>query len=288
MTGSGLWQNPLQLNTANPVPLYEDNITIPGTVGQFTTLTPVSSVTSPNAGYAIANGLGYEISLTGINHGAGDAANFYQVIITFYDDDSASAVPVDQVMWWCPLGVQGSGNPCIVVGHGPLRGLFMKVQVSPSSGATNVDIGCRIRGVGRTYLRDDWREQWPIQNVPSYTRPNNDQISCSNAGTENAPLTANAGATIKRLLPLYSGWMQLRYGVNGLTTNQMGYHLYPQNILGNAGSEFNPISDIFLGASATSLEQGSAYFPRDMIVIHIQNNSSSNGTVYATFWPQEY
>lgn len=279
---------------AGPVSLYSitGQVITQGSVQQ---LIPVTAQKSPIAGYAIVNQLGYELNIQA-QCAVGATIDYVQVDVQFFDTDSLTAIPVDITTWWIPVARAAATAPTLITGKGPMRGLYMNVVVTnPSPGFANlgsINWSSQIYGNGRTYPRDDWRENTPAQilSVGNTARPTTwtpGAVSVLNIGNQAAPITIAAGNSIQRVLPLISGRIKFRLGATGLTTNQMGFHFYPQNSLGNAGGgAANPIDEIFLGVTAiTSVEE---IFPHDPVNLFIQNNSGVPGQVWVAAVLEEY
>jgi hypothetical protein len=233
---------------------------------------------SPVAGYAIANGMSYDIVVQAI---AGPASTnpFVNVKLSWLNDDSLSAARVFQQIWSCPMSGSTHGG-CITTGAGPQRARYLQVQLNNLDTDT-AKVAIVLNSTGRQASRDDWR--WDVSSAPAmpvYTGAAGAQYGLS-LGEFNG-LNVNPGATVKRLMSLYSGAAQLRLFVNGaagVRTVHATATLEPQSRFGS----FNWLSQ-YLPQSA-NLGDNDVYFnlylPRAPLLIAVLNNDANAITVSA-------
>lgn len=284
---------------ANPVSLYNIVAQVI-TAGSVQQLVPVNP--SPIAGFATVNELGYELAITTRNHLGSGTNSFTRVDVSFYDNDSLTAVPIDVMTWWLPVADSLAPGPCIIQGKGPLRGVYMSVVVTnPSPGFANagsIDFTMLLNGLGRSYARDIWSEQPSYQTLGggNSIRPGG-QGQGSNAlfniGTQSSPVSLANGANTQRLLPLYSGKLTIKFNfVSGAgTVGSIGFHFYPQNALGNAGAiGSNPLQEVFIGGAAANpaIATAELWFPNDLVNCNITNTTGAVATFSALAVVEQY
>jgi hypothetical protein len=155
---------------------------------------------------------GYEISFGLQNNGGGGSSPFVQIDLLW--TDSATGQTVARERWYCAYAFPGPYN---YMGTGPTKGdtlqLTMSNLASAGSGTTSV-VNFSLVQNSRTYPRDDWRSQ-ATMSVPTFTSATYDQFS--NVLFSTAP-TVGGSSNTKRILPLYSGAVQISF-VPGGTNN---------------------------------------------------------------------
>lgn len=266
-----------------PIKLYELSQSLAASQAQ--TLAPVSP--SPIGQLAPCGQVGYEVSFQLLAAAGTGLTPFMQALLNFYDDDSLTAQPVaPPVTWYLPVGFGAGATPTNIAGTGPLRGQYMSVQLTNLDSLVGLTAGVRIRGVSRSYGRDDWRWGGGGQ-VPGF-------LPATSPAGQNTLLLAsvsqavNAGVVKPLLLPLFAGRVRMRAAVTGLTANNAVITILPLNSVNPAGTV------IFLspGMGNTLQElspQPEISLPRDMCQLVLNNaTGAQQATFTVTLTAEEY
>jgi hypothetical protein len=257
-----------------PIQLFQPaNVNL--AAGTTTLITPISP--SPVAGYQPCNQVGYEISIDlQAATNTGNTAPFCLVTLTFYDDDSPTALPVDRIQWYLPVSAAGA-TVYPVSGHGPLRGQYMTLSFTNLDPAVALSFSAIVRGSSRTYSRDDWR--WQISGgaaVPGYVLPifgGGQALVIATA----VPIILQGGSQQIRLIPLFAGRVLLSWSITGLTSNAAQFTIAPVNTSDGAPVYASPLAG---QAPASGLPPSTTVelaLPRDLCVLTMTNLAAAGG-----------
>lgn len=122
---------------------------------------------SPNAGYASVDGISYD-AVINLIAGAGSTIPFAAITISWFNDDSDTALPVDQIIIDMPMGTNGTGGT-VITGKGPQRGQFQSIQIS-NHDTVACSVQIQINLTSRSVMSDIWK--WDVMAsvaVPTYT-----------------------------------------------------------------------------------------------------------------------
>jgi hypothetical protein len=278
-TGVGAIVNPGDYRIAL-LQAFADALTItsnPGLgAGVQQVLTPMAP--SPVAGYAIANGMSYDIVVKAIA-GAASTNPFINVKLAWLNDDSTSADRVFQQIWSVPMSLSTKGG-CITTGRGPQRARYLYVQLNNLDTDT-AQVSVTLNSTGRACSRDDWR--WDVSSAPAmpvFTGAGGAQYGLA-LGEFNG-INVNPGNTVKYIMSLYSGQAQLRLFVNGaagVRTVHATATILPQSRFG----AFNWLSQYLpQGSNNGDNDVTFTFFlPRGPSLLAILNNDANAITVSA-------
>ena len=238
---------------------------------------------SPVAGYATADGISYDITLT-LTAGPASTNPFDTIRLLWYNNDDPNARPVDSEYWTFPLGTNGSTGT-VVTGRGPQRGQFLKVQAVNRDSVT-MTLTCQLNSTSRAVDHDDWR--WDAGSsvaLPAFTvngaavqLPGGGSYANSLGSVNNVPLAPGGKAAY--LISAFAGEVWIKFDQQGASAAaaQIELQIIPQpsSVFGTA-----PIVHAFIGGTAPPLEE-LIVLPRAACVVYIANNQSS-GTVNVFF-----
>jgi hypothetical protein len=147
------WQNPTQPNSA--AALYS-LISQTQSVATLQNLSPITPVTITGTGetacdVSLWNGYELQFSAASVSTGPGSGMT---ITLKWYNN-LTDTIPVDIVTWESvPIG--NAGSPYQSNGHGPMRGLYMVLDIEGSPPPNNL-YTLLLSGTTRTYSWDDWR-----------------------------------------------------------------------------------------------------------------------------------
>lgn len=233
---------------------------------------------SPVAGYALADGMSYDIVVQAIA-GAASTNPFANVKLSWLNDDSLSAARVFQQIWSVPMCTSTHGG-CITTGKGPQRARYLQVQLNNLDTDT-AQIAVTVNSTGRQCSRDDWR--WDVAAAPAmpvFTEAAGAQYGLSLGEFSN--LNIPATQTVQRIMSLYSGAAQLRVVVNGaagVKTVHVAGTFLPQSRFGTVNwlSQYLPLS----AANGDNDQVFSLYLARGPLLLTITNNDANAVSVSA-------
>lgn len=252
--------------------------------GANTFLTPVSQ--SPVAGYApVQLYIGYEVSVqVQVSTNSGVTVPFVFILLTWFNDDSASALPVRSISWYVPAQSQGV-TLYPQYGGGPNSGQFLKVQMVNKDPSVSVNYTFLMRGTSRQYIRDDWRWQ-PGGNagVPTYTLP----VTTPGRGTlmlcsVNQSVAVATPATF--LIPLFAGHVILEAQCSGINADTARVYVSVINsaVAGNLIWKSQPMGN------ASTLAQTTISLPRDLCLLTLDDTGGSGAATFiVTIIAEEY
>lgn len=171
---------------------------------------------SPVAGYASAVGQSYDITINAVGSVAGSTNPILTVTMDWFNDDSATALPVATQKWSCPTGTNGTAGTTIT-GRGPQAGRYVRVTCK-NNDTIGVVFSLQMNSTGRTVQRHDWRWEAGVSvAVPTYTLPGGDGNGLSLGSiTSN---TINPGATKSWLISMWAGRAIIKLAAYGAAVN---------------------------------------------------------------------
>jgi len=108
---------------------------------------------SPGAGYAVADGLSYDITLNITSSGT-PTNPFVQAQLQWFNNDATGGIPVETQIWRCPIGNSATAGS-FITGVGPQRGQFLLITlISLDTVACTVAI--QVNSTSRTQAKHDW------------------------------------------------------------------------------------------------------------------------------------
>lgn len=251
--------------------------------GASTSLVPLEP--TPGAGYALAQGISYDITLN-LTAGAASTNPYCIVRVFYYNKDSAGAVPVNTKYWYLPLG-KSTTIGTTITGAGAQYGQFKRIQVKNLDTDTMTLI-CQVNSTSRP-VEDGRSWEWDTiasPALPAYqvTTPNG-MVTVVEPG--GAPFSNSLGSldsvnllpmTSKAyLLSMFAGKVWVKYDQMGATGEQVQIQVVPQpeSVFGGG-----PVINDFIGTGPPFEEY--VEFPRCPCVLIVSNNQSS-GSVTVSF-----
>lgn len=222
---------------------FHDALGVTGTasIGAGASLVLTPAHPSPVAGYAPAIGQSYDITINAVGVAAGSTNPILTVTLDWFNDDTATALPVATQKWSCPTGTNGTAGTTIT-GRGPQAGRYVRVTCK-NNDTIGLAFSLQMNSAGRTVNRHDWRWEAPVSvAVPTYTLPGGDGNGLSLGSITGN--TVNAGATKSWLVSLWAGRALIKlaaYGAAANSTVHVTLAPQPPGRWGNA-----PIFGVFL------------------------------------------
>lgn len=252
-------------------------VTVPA--GGSLNLAPINP--SPGGGYALANGLSYDISIVG-TAGAGSTIPFYTVQMLWKNADIAASKIIHEERWNLPLGVSTSTGTT-GVGRGPMHGQFLNIKLI-NQDTVPCQLVFNLNSTGRPVSEHDW--QWDAiasNNVPTFTLPGTNEAYSNSLGNMQA-ISCPAGGSVSRLLSLYAGAVYCRLGTAAAAA-VITVTLTPQPpaVFGTASMLNELLSGT--GASGPGDLSRIVYFPRAPVLVTFSNSDAAAHNVFARFIP---
>lgn len=186
---------------------------------------------SPGAGFAIADGLSYDITLNLLSNGT-PTIPFVQVRLDWFNNDATGGIPVETQMWRCPVGSSG-GIGTFITGVGPQRGQFLQISfISLDTVACTIAI--QVNSTSRNVEKHDWIwDELSSPNIATYNMAANGGEFGNSLGAMNG-ISIPAGSQKKYLFGMRAGYITVRFAAP--TASSMTYHLNfePQSDMGTA------------------------------------------------------
>jgi hypothetical protein len=164
---------------------------------------------SSGAGFAVANGLSYDITLALVSSGT-PTIPFVQVRFDWFNNDAAGGIPVETQIWRCPIGNNATVGTNIT-GVGPQRGQFLQITL------TNLDtVACtvqiQVNSTSRSTPKHDWIWDEPSSvQVHGYNMASGG--SFGNALGAMNSVSIGAGGNKKYLFGMRAGNATVRFDV---------------------------------------------------------------------------
>jgi len=243
--------------------------------GATQTLKPIAP--SPTAGYALAAGMAYDITINTISAAAGSTIPILTVTLSWFNTDDPSALPVATQKWSIPIGASGTTGATIT-GKGPQAGHYLQITVKNNDTVSAI-YSVQVNSTGRTISRHEWH--WEAPNsvaIPTYNLPGGDGNGLSLGALNGA--TVNAGTNKSWLFSLWEGQAGIHFRVAGAAgTNTVKFSLAPQ-----PSGRWNSASvyAAYLPTGAASNQQelnDTAIIPRGPCVLTVTNNDAANVNV---------
>lgn len=223
---------------ANTASLFDNLSSLPSnviSVGAGASLVIAPLKPSPGAGFAIADGLSYDITLALISAGT-PTVPFVQVRMDWFNNDATGGIPVETQIWRCPIGATGTVGTNIT-GVGPQRGQFLQITF------TNLDtVACtvqiQVNSTSRNVESHDWR--WDVNasvNVPTFNLANGGDFG-NDLGAMNQVSVTSGGGQKRYLFGMRSGWATVRFKPPAASTMDYDLQLMPQSDMGSASLLF--------------------------------------------------
>jgi hypothetical protein len=230
-----------------------------GTIAVGATLSP--------AAFTIGQ-IGYEVIMT-FQIAAGATIPFLQVILTWTDITSGLTVGVEE--WWLSAS---SGSAQQFIGRGPSKGNKLAITIKNFDPADTVTYSYSVLANSRIYLRDEWR-QTTTALTPGFTNPATDPNAGLLAGV-NASISS--GITLTRILPLYSGLVNVNCYTQGGQPGTFEITSQSQN------ASMNPYQRT---VAATSAFPDSVALPRTVCSLSITNTGNASANYQCNIIAQE-
>lgn len=172
--------------------------------GATVILTPFNP--TPGAGFAIANGISYDITVNQVSGGTGTIP-FTQVRLDWFNNDTPLAQPVDTQIWRLPIGQQASTGT-VIQGRGPQRGQFLQISVT-NLDTVNTSVLVQVNSTSRSVLTDIWK--WdPASSVNVHTFVLPGGASYGNSLGSVVAQSIPASGQKKFLFGMAAGWVFIR------------------------------------------------------------------------------
>src|SRR5262249_48961221 len=157
-------------------------------------------------GYAVANGLSYDITVN-LTASTSSTVPFAVVTLSWFNQDSVTAQPVSVQSWTLPAGTTGTAGT-ITVGAGPQRRQLLQVQIH-NLDTVQMSVAIQLNSTARPVQEDNWT--WDVGNsptIPTYLLSNPPPFS--NTLCLQSQSSVPAGQTFKRLCSLFAGEVFVR------------------------------------------------------------------------------
>jgi hypothetical protein len=216
--------DPLITSPANILQNFIASITtapITGIAANTTAVLPPLSPT-PVAGYAVANGLSYDITVNLIAS-AGSTVPFAAVQLAWFNEDSLTAQPVSVQEWSLPAGTTATTGT-FIIGAGPQRGQFLQVSIT-NLDTVQMSVTIQLNSTGRTVELDTWF--WDVASsvaIPTFQLVNAN-TPYSNQIAMQSTLSIPAGGSVTRLCGMFAGEVYIK--LNAATPNVITATLNP-------------------------------------------------------------
>jgi hypothetical protein len=250
-----------------------------GGSGSFTipgggTVTPAPILPSPGGGYALANGLSYDISIIGVA-GAASTIPFVTAQMKWKNNDVTASKSIHEERWTFPLGQNGSAGT-IITGRGPMHGKFLAIHFVNRDTDT-ATIVFNLNQTGRPISEHDW--QWDAinsVNVPTFTLPGGSPYANSLGQSSSITIPAAVGVNPGQasiILSLFAGDVDCRIG-SGAPAGDVSAKLtaLPSSVFGTAPL-FNEVISNTAGQDFSIIKT----FPRTPLLLTL-SNSDTGGT----------
>jgi hypothetical protein len=231
------------------------------------TIPPITP--SPVGGYAIANGISYDITVTLESNTTGSTVPFVILQVNWFNIDMAGAQAVATKHWILPIGENGSAGT-VITGAGPQHGQFWELK------AVNEDtepctLIIQANTTSRTVADDAW--YWDAAqsvNVPGYTEPNATPVFtgclCS---LDEVSIPGNGSKSY--LMSLFDGEVYVSFSSG--TGGDLTFQIIPQPVSLTTGSA--------IYNQTTASDSRTVILPRAPCLLTILNPNSSAVNAYA-------
>jgi hypothetical protein len=220
---------------------------------------------SSGAGFAVADGLSYDITLQIATTGT-PTTPFTQVIMRWFNNDAAGGIPVEEQIWRCPIG---NAPGALITGTGPQRGQFLEITlVNLDTVACTVAI--QVNSTSRNTLKHDWI--WDAVSsvgIHTFVLANGGEFGNCIGSVNGVTVNANGG-TKKFLFGMRAGPAYIRCAAPGGGSMQYVLNLEPQSDMGSAA---------FLNETIQSTDKDFKMLvelPRSPFSITATNNDTAN------------
>lgn len=230
------------------------------TAGSTVTMVPVAP--SQAAGFAVAQGISYDITLS-LTTSAGSTNPFATVEIDFLNSDDINAQPVRTIDFSMPCGTAGTGGT-ITVGDGPQRGQFMAIKIT-NRDSVSIVVGLQVNSTSRPVAIHDW--EWDSSSsvaVPGFTASAGGGPHSNQVGAINGASVVN-GTPLVRLFGMRAGEAFLRLSGEGGGHLQYQINPYPQGVMGSAA---------LVNESPVNEFEEYIILPRSPIVVTVTNSDA--------------
>ena len=246
---------------------FDSHTSAPGTgvtIAAGATATLVPNNPSPGAGYAVADGISYDITVNLVS-GAGSTNPFATIELNFLNTDDPNAQPVRTIDWSVPCGTAGTTGT-VVVGEGPQRGQFMSVNIT-NRDSVAITVNIQLNSTSRPVAVHDW--EWDAKSsvaVPGFTAAGGAGSHTNQLGAINGTSVVN-GTPLVLLFGMRAGEAFLRLGGEGGAHLQYVINPYPQGVMGSAA---------LVNESPTVEFEEYIILPRSPILVTVTNNDAAS------------
>jgi hypothetical protein len=245
--------------------------TTPGLIingGAFKNVPPVNP--TPGGGYAMANGVSYDITITATANAAGSTNPFLTVQFNWFNIDALGAITVAAQHWQIPIGVTG-GAGTITQGFGPQHGQYLQIKIG-NRDTEACTVTLQVNSTSRGEERHNW--YWDAVasvDVPGFTTANTgSEFSNSLISLDEISIPANS-TDVSYLMSLFAGQVQGSFS-SGAGGNLI-FLIIPQpvSVMGGAA----------LYDQETASASPSLILPRAPCLLNIQNPNDVAVNAYA-------
>lgn len=223
---------------------------------------------SPGAGYAIADGMSYDITINLVTS-TGSTKPFVIATLNWFNDDIPNAQPVATQSWALACGKTGTAGT-YTLGKGPQRGQFLQITLQ-NQDTVVVGANCQVNGTSRTVAKDDW--VWDVSssvNVPAPSSLGGITFALADGGS----YVNSLGSVNSASIPAAGGQKAFMFG---LFTGQAFIRISGEGS-GFLNYVFNPFPQAFFGSAAVINQSPTTEFgemilcPRGPMIVTITNN----------------
>lgn len=186
---------------------------------------------SPGNGFAVADGLSYDITLNITSNGT-PTIPFVQMRLDWFNVDASGGIPVETQIWRCPIGNSGSGGT-FITGVGPQRGQFLQITIiSLDTVACTVNI--QVNSTSRNVAKHDWIwDELSSPNIATYNMAANGGEFGNSLGAMNS-VSIPAGSQKKYLFGMRAGYITVRFAAPAASSMTYALRFEPQSDMGTA------------------------------------------------------
>lgn len=194
------------------------------------TVIPAPLNPSSGAGFAVADGLSYDISLALVSSGT-PTIPFVQVQMEWFNNDATGGIPVETQIWRCPIGNNATVGTNIT-GVGPQRGQFLQITlINLDTVACTVQL--QVNSTSRNVAKHDW--QWDAVSsvqVHGYNMASGGEFGNALGAMNQVSVPANG--TKKFLFGMRAGYITVRFAAPAANTMNYVLTFEPQSDMGTA------------------------------------------------------
>jgi len=183
---------------------------------------------SPGAGFAVADGLSYDITLQIATTGT-PTQPFLQVQMEWFNNDATGGIPVETQVWRCPIG---NSPGTLITGTGPQRGQFLRITIN-NLDTISCTVAIQVNSTSRNVAKHDWIwDAVSSVNIHAFVLASGGEFG-NNLGSVNA-VSVPAGGQKKFLFGMRAGYAFVRFAAPAGSSMDYILNPEPQSDMGSA------------------------------------------------------